>query len=201
MPPISWTSKWRWPSVRLAASRTVAKAGTRISSSDLPSASCFLNSSVRARSASSESCSSSFSSALMAVDARLVGADAPLIGGAEQLAGDSADHRQHPSSLARTDRALASRAAQLGASSNSPGNTALIRASARRHRRDRRRRSRREIGGGPILVNARAFHALVSVRRPNSAIANDGRFRRVSAPIEAAQGRDIAASARKDRVP
>jgi peptidyl-prolyl cis-trans isomerase C len=32
MPPISWTSKWRWPSVRLAASRTVAKAGTRRSS-------------------------------------------------------------------------------------------------------------------------------------------------------------------------
>ena len=25
MPPISWTSKWRWPSVRLAASRVSAK--------------------------------------------------------------------------------------------------------------------------------------------------------------------------------
>ena len=33
MPPISCTSKWRWPRVRLAASRTVAKAGTRRSSS------------------------------------------------------------------------------------------------------------------------------------------------------------------------
>ena len=25
MPPLSWTSKWRWPSVRLAASRTVGE--------------------------------------------------------------------------------------------------------------------------------------------------------------------------------
>ena len=32
MPPLSWTSKWRWPSVRLAASRTVAKASVRRSS-------------------------------------------------------------------------------------------------------------------------------------------------------------------------
>jgi hypothetical protein len=43
----------------------VAKAGTRMSSSDLPSATCFLNSSVRARNASSESASSSGSSALI----------------------------------------------------------------------------------------------------------------------------------------
>ena len=32
MPPMSWTSKWRWPMVRLAASRTTAKTGGRISS-------------------------------------------------------------------------------------------------------------------------------------------------------------------------
>src|SRR6186713_385657 len=66
MPPISWTSKWRWPRVRLAASRTVAKAGTRRSSSVLPSASCWRNSAVRAFSSSSDSAASSGSSALMA---------------------------------------------------------------------------------------------------------------------------------------
>ena len=38
MPPISCTSKWRWPRVRLAASRTVAKAGTSRSSRLLPAA-------------------------------------------------------------------------------------------------------------------------------------------------------------------
>ena len=36
MPPMSCTSKWRMPSVRLAASRTVAKAGTSRSSRVLP---------------------------------------------------------------------------------------------------------------------------------------------------------------------
>ena len=65
MPPINCTSKWRWPMVRLAASRTVAKAGTRMSSSEAPSATCFLKVSVRPRSASSESASSSGSSALI----------------------------------------------------------------------------------------------------------------------------------------
>ena len=35
-PPISWTSKWRWPMVRLAASRTVAKASTSRSLSSSP---------------------------------------------------------------------------------------------------------------------------------------------------------------------
>ena len=43
MPPMSCTSKWRWPSVRLAASRTVAKAGTSRSSRSAPSSSCLRN--------------------------------------------------------------------------------------------------------------------------------------------------------------
>ena len=51
---------------RLAASRTVAKAGTRMSSSEAPSATCFLNSAVRALSASSDSAANSGSSALIA---------------------------------------------------------------------------------------------------------------------------------------
>ena len=38
MPPISWTSKWRWPSVRLPASRQSANAsGSRSSSGSPPS--------------------------------------------------------------------------------------------------------------------------------------------------------------------
>ena len=37
MPPISWTSKWRWPRVRLAASRVSAKDSNSRSSSDSPS--------------------------------------------------------------------------------------------------------------------------------------------------------------------
>ena len=36
MPPISWTSKWRWPSARLPASRVSAKDSYRRSSSDSP---------------------------------------------------------------------------------------------------------------------------------------------------------------------
>jgi hypothetical protein len=32
MPPMSWTSKWRIPSERLPASRTIAKTSGRISS-------------------------------------------------------------------------------------------------------------------------------------------------------------------------
>ncbi len=65
MPPIICTSKWRWPSVRLAASRTVAKAGTSTSSSEAPSATWRFKSTVRARSSSSVSLASSGSSALI----------------------------------------------------------------------------------------------------------------------------------------
>ena len=78
--------------VRLAASRTVAKAGTRMSSSVLPSASSFLNASVRARSSSSESFDQLRLERVDGVDPRLILAHAPVVGGAEQLAGDSADH-------------------------------------------------------------------------------------------------------------
>src|SRR5262245_61451171 len=66
IPPINCTSKCRCPSVRLAASRQVANASTRMSSRLVPAATCCLNASVRARSSSSESFSRSFSSALIA---------------------------------------------------------------------------------------------------------------------------------------
>jgi hypothetical protein len=36
MPPISWTSKWRCPSVRLATSRVIAKDSKSSSPSDSP---------------------------------------------------------------------------------------------------------------------------------------------------------------------
>src|SRR5438552_2149686 len=48
MPPSNWTSKWRWPSARLAASRTVANASTSRSSSAAPSASRCRNDAARA---------------------------------------------------------------------------------------------------------------------------------------------------------
>src|SRR5262245_32809489 len=66
IPPINCTSKWRCPSMRLPASRQVANASTRMSSRLVPAATCCLNASVRARSASSDSFSSSFSSPLIA---------------------------------------------------------------------------------------------------------------------------------------
>ena len=52
-PPISCTSKWRWPSTRQAASRTTAKASTARSSRDSPFSSRSLNSTVMWASASS----------------------------------------------------------------------------------------------------------------------------------------------------
>ncbi len=94
MPPISCTSKWRWPSVRLAASRTVAKAGTRRSSSGLPSASCSRNSSVRARSCVVGERRELGLQRVDRVDAGLIGLDAPVVGRAENLAGEGADHRE-----------------------------------------------------------------------------------------------------------
>ena len=61
-----WTSKWRWPSTRLAASRTVAKASGIRSSSVSPPASRVRNSSVIARSSSSLMATKSSSMALTA---------------------------------------------------------------------------------------------------------------------------------------
>src|SRR5919202_1187066 len=63
IPPITCTSKGRCPKVRLAASRTTAKASCKMSSSVSPSASLSRNSSVFARSSSSESFSISGSRA------------------------------------------------------------------------------------------------------------------------------------------
>ena len=56
-------------------------------------ASCFLKSSVRARSASSDSASQFVFQRVDVIDPRPIGADAAVVGGTEQLAGDSADHR------------------------------------------------------------------------------------------------------------
>src|SRR4028119_2040798 len=66
MPPITCTSKGRIPKVRLEASRTTAKASGRMPSRVSPSASLPRNSSVFARSPSSESCSTSGSRAVTA---------------------------------------------------------------------------------------------------------------------------------------
>ena len=93
MPPISWTSKWRWPSVRLAASRTVAKAGTRMSSRRLALGELLFEFvGARAQRLVGELLQLLFQR-IDGVDAGLIGADAPVVGGTEQLAGDSADHR------------------------------------------------------------------------------------------------------------
>src|SRR2546427_6809302 len=66
MPPMSWTSKWRMPTLRRAASRQTAKASVRTSSTVSPPARRFLNSSDFARRAVSSSGWSDGSSALMA---------------------------------------------------------------------------------------------------------------------------------------
>src|SRR5206468_881813 len=66
MPPISWTSKWRMPTVRRAASRQTAKASGRISSSGSPPSIRFLNSSDFARRPASSSGLSEASRPLMA---------------------------------------------------------------------------------------------------------------------------------------
>src|SRR5919106_149639 len=64
MAPTTCTSKWRCPRVRLAASRTLANASGRMSSSVSPSPSRRRNSLVFAASASSESSSTSGSNVL-----------------------------------------------------------------------------------------------------------------------------------------
>ncbi len=60
--PITWTSKWRIPTERFAASRTAAKASNVSSSSDSPFSSRWRNSAVFAASSASESLSKSGSS-------------------------------------------------------------------------------------------------------------------------------------------
>src|SRR5213083_2045158 len=55
MPPISWTSKGRMPTVRRAASRATANASGSSASTDSPASRRFLNSSVFARSSASPS--------------------------------------------------------------------------------------------------------------------------------------------------
>src|SRR5881628_688195 len=65
MPPISWTSKWRIPTVRRAASRHTAKASGRTSSSGPSPSIRFLNSSDFARRAASSRGPSDGSSALI----------------------------------------------------------------------------------------------------------------------------------------
>src|SRR6266850_666257 len=72
MPPISWTSKWRMPTVRRAASRHTANASVRTSSTVSLPASRFLNSSDFARSPASSSGCSDGSSALMATTVGII---------------------------------------------------------------------------------------------------------------------------------
>jgi hypothetical protein len=108
MPPISCTSKWRWPSVRLAASRTVAKAGTRMSSSDLQFGRARLQRVVGKR--------SDFGfEGVDGVDAGLIALDAAVVGSAEELAGERADH---PNILS-----MRGGAAALSSSNRSPSRT------------------------------------------------------------------------------
>src|SRR4051812_11530655 len=61
MPPMSWTSKWRWPRARLPASRVRAKDSGSSSSIDSPPLARSRSPSARSRSSSSESSSSSAS--------------------------------------------------------------------------------------------------------------------------------------------
>src|SRR2546426_504686 len=66
MPPISWTSKGRMPTVRRAASRATANASGSSASTDSPASRRFLNSSVFARSSASPSAWTDGSSAFVA---------------------------------------------------------------------------------------------------------------------------------------
>src|SRR5947209_5555096 len=66
MPPISWTSKGRMPTVRRAASRATANASGSSASTDPPASRRFLNSSVFARSSASPSAWTDGSSAFVA---------------------------------------------------------------------------------------------------------------------------------------
>src|SRR5829696_6289621 len=65
IPPMSCTSKWRWPSPRLAASRVRANDSARRSSRDSPFRARSRSASARSRSSSSVSSSSSGSKSLM----------------------------------------------------------------------------------------------------------------------------------------
>ena len=94
MPPINCTSKWRWPMVRLAASRTVAKAGARMSSSEVAVGDLLLEIvGARPELLVGERCQFRLKRVDL-VDPRLIAANPPLIGGAEQLAGNGADHTE-----------------------------------------------------------------------------------------------------------
>src|SRR3989454_4771369 len=66
MPPISWTSKGRMPTVRRAASRATANASGSSASTDSPASRRFLNSSVFARTSASPSAWTDGSSAFVA---------------------------------------------------------------------------------------------------------------------------------------
>ena len=92
MPPSSCTSKWRMPSVRLPASRTTANASGSTSSSDAPSLTRLRNSSVLARSASSESAAIAGSSALIARTCWPYCLEQPLVAAAEDAGEDVRDH-------------------------------------------------------------------------------------------------------------
>ena len=89
---MSCTSKWRWPSVRLAASRTTAKASGSRSSRVSPLARRSRNSAVLARSCLVGELGEL---RLERIDLRhrLVEAfDDAIIGGAEQASGQRAEH-------------------------------------------------------------------------------------------------------------
>src|SRR5881397_41120 len=72
IPPISWTSKGRMPTVRRAASRATANASGGSASTDSPASRRFLNSSVFARSSASPSAWTDGSSAFVASTAGIM---------------------------------------------------------------------------------------------------------------------------------
>jgi hypothetical protein len=75
MPPISWTSKWRWPSVEaLAVGELLAEIGG-----------ARFQLIVRQRGDLRLQC-------VDGVDPGLISLDPPVVGGTEKLAGERADH-------------------------------------------------------------------------------------------------------------
>ena len=94
MPPISWTSKWRWPSVRSAASRTVAKAGDKQFVEGLAGGE-LLRETSRVLARKLRVGQGLRNLGLQRVDRRdlrLIALQAAVVGRAENLPGDGAEH-------------------------------------------------------------------------------------------------------------
>ena len=190
MPPISCTSKWRWPSVRLAASRQVAKAGTRMSSSVLPSASSFLNCvGARAQRVVGELLQLLFQRVDL-VDARAIALDAPFVGGTEQLAGETGEHRgrsfsvPHRAGCGLQPPRCTLRAALFGLHTVGNSKMAPPDGPARNMARDRRgsKPCQSAQNGRFWASNRRALTPLLAPAR-QSVVANARRLRECPPPI------------------